>query len=196
MHQAKGKMSKEIVLCFLPLDSELLERSMLNWAAGKIAPRRLYAVAKSKPMVHVELWLKGDNDSGFAASICYNRTAHYTKKSFSRKSWNFRSLYVSEQQFKKLQLFLSAQKGAPFNRMGFYLLGLGMRISGQWAERFGWRRRYFCAELIIAALKAADCLPKTNSIATVAHPEELYQYTSLISTPTTIREYSKDKVRY
>ena len=57
MHQAKGKMSKEIVLCFLPLDSELLERSMLNWAAGKIAPRRLYAVAKSKPMVHVEPWL-------------------------------------------------------------------------------------------------------------------------------------------
>ena len=79
--------------------------------------------------------------------------------------------------------------------MGFFLLGLGWRVSGQWAERFGWRRRYFCAELIIAALKAADCFPKTNGIPTVAHPEELSN-TALISTPTTIREYSEDKVRY
>ena len=190
-------MSREVVLCFLPLDSSLLERSVLNWAAGKIAPRRRYAVAKRNPMVHVEIWLKdGTENSGFAASICYNRTAHYMKKKFSRKSWNFRSLYVTEQQYKKLQLFLSAQQGAPFNRIGFYLLGLGLRISGQWAERFGWRRRYFCAELIIAALKAADCFPKTNSIPTVAHPEELYQYTSLISVPTTIRQYEKDKVVY
>ena len=183
-------MSKEIVLCFLPLDSELLERSMLNWAAGKIAPRRRYAAAKSKPMVHVELWLKDGSDSGFAASICYNRTAHYMKKKFSRKSWNFRSLYVTEQQFKKLQLFLSAQKGAPFNRMGFSSC---LRVSGQWAERFD-GRRFFCAELIIA-LKAAECLPKTNSINTVAHPEELYQYQPDKHADDD-QDYSEDKVRY
>lgn len=186
-------MSREVVLCFLPLDSDLLESSYLNYLAGKIAPRRRYNA--SPPMVHVEIWLKQTPETGMAASICYNKTVHYCNKAFSRVSWAFRSMFVTEQQFSKLNMFLSAQKGNGFNRLGFFMLGLGLRIPGNWACKFGFPRRYFCAELVIRALKASGCIAE-NSLPDVSHPEELFQMTSLITCPTTIRDYAGAEVRY
>ena len=196
---------KEVILCFLPLDSDLLERSYLNYAAGRIAPKRKYktlASHENQPMVHVELWLKEKNsEDGYASSICYNKTVHWTKKSFSRKNWHFRSLYgITDQQYKKLKMFLSSQKGCPFNKLGFFLLGLtGVRLSGQWSTRFGWKPRYFCAELIVKGLKECGYFPDSKTaIPTCCHPEELWQYCAIISTPTShpVSELEVGKFQY
>ena len=194
---------REIVLCFLPLDSDLLERSWLNYGAGKIAPKRKYSPGKKAPppMVHVELLIKDDDgDEGFAASICYNRKVHYMKKKFSRKNWHFRSLFVTDAQHKKLKLWLSSQRGCPFNKFGFFMLGLtGMRFSGNWSTRFGWKPRYFCCELIVKALKVVGYFQESpTSLPTVCHPEELYQYTSIISCPTShpVRELDVGSFQY
>ena len=194
---------REVILAFLPMDSQLLEKSVLNWAAAKIAPKRKYKVnssVKQNPMVHVECWLRDENSnsSGYAASICYNRTAHYLRKNFSRTSWQFRSIFVTNAQFKKLKLLFSHYKGSPFNRLGFFALGCGLRISGNWRTKFGFRRSFFCAELVVHALKEVGYFQKgaKNEIPTTCHPEELWQWLSLTSTATTIREYEEKKVQY
>ena len=191
---------KEVILAFLPLDSDLLERSYLNWAAGRIAPRRKYKSSnKQQPMVHVEAWLRDEQgDSGYAASICYNRPAHYVRKKFSRTNWQFRSIFMSEVQFKKLKLLFSHYKGSPFNKLGFFALGLGLRIGGGWPTRLGFKRAFFCAELIVHCLKEVGYFQKgaKNEIPSVVHPEELFQHLSLVSTPTSIRKYEEDKVQY
>jgi len=195
---------KEVILAFLPLDSDLLEKSVLNWAAAKIAPKRKYKVSssvKQNPMVHVECWLRDDNDksSGYAASICYNREAHYHRKKFSRTSWHFRSIFVTNAQFKKLKLLFSHYRGSPFNRVGFFALACGLRIKGSWRTKFGFKRSFFCAELVVHCLKEVGYFQKgaTNEIPEVCHPEELFQWVSLTSsTVTTIREYEQNKVQY
>lgn len=195
-------MSREVVLAFLPADSSLLQRSYLNWAAARIAPSRQkkrYGAPGQAPMVHAEIWLKENDNDGFAASICYNKTCHYDRKRFSRKTWSFRSIYVSKAQFKKLQLFFSAHKGCKFNKVGFFALGLaGLRISGKWPERLGWRPRFWCSELIVTGLKAVGYFEKSGpgAISTQCHPEELFQFVGIISSASTIRDWAQDEVAY
>lgn len=178
---------KEILVAFLPADSSLLEESWLNRGAARVAPPT--KSGSRIPVVHCEIVL----DDNLALSICYNKVVHLHKKKFSRVHWSFRSLKVTDAQYRKLILFAEAAKGSPFNGVGFFGLAFGLRLSGAWTERLNWKRRYFCGEICTVALCQAGVLPKTQE--TVLHPEELLQLLDFISTRTSIRD-NYEEIKY
>lgn len=184
--------TKELVLCFLNANSQLLADSYLNRWAAKVAPRTKY---NQPPQVHVELLFRDDTElKGMSCSICYNQTVHYQQKRFSRSNWTFRSIYVTPQAYTRVKTWCQMRRGEKFNRLGFYLLAIGWRISGSWPTTFNYKHTWYCAELIATALQIGNVLP--NTMTMVMHPEELYQYLSLTTTPTTIRNWDESSVSY
>tara|TARA_B100000902_G_C26961229_1_gene740613 strand:- start:11 stop:568 length:558 start_codon:yes stop_codon:yes gene_type:complete len=184
-------MPKEIVLCFLDINSPaLVQGSWLNKWAAKVAP-----VSKGHPKIHCELWFRDPNtETGHACSICYGATVHWKVKTFGRKNWVFRSLYVSEASYNRIKTYCQMAEGSPFNRVGFFLLALGFRISGSWSTFFGYRQSYYCAEIVCHALKAGGILSTDQNC--VLHPETLFQQLANNTTMTTIKKYSSDAIKY
>jgi len=179
---------KEILVAFLPADSSLLEESWLNRGAARVAPPT--KSGSRIPAVHCEIVL----DDNLALSICYNKVVHLHKKKFSRIHWSFRSLEVTDAQYRKIILFAEAYKGSPFNSAGFFGLAFGLRFAGTWTERlFGFKRRFFCGEVCTAALQAAGVIPKSQEA--VLHPEELLQLLDYITTRTSIRD-NYEEIKY
>lgn len=184
-------MTKEIVLCFLDINSPaLVEGSYLNKWAAKIAPR-----STGHPKIHVELWFRDpQTETGHACSICYGSTVHWKNKTFGRSNWVFRSLYVSDGAYNRIKTFCQMAEGAPFNRIGFFLLALGFRVSGVWATFFGYKQSYYCAEIVCHALKAGGVLAQQQNC--VLHPETLFQQLAGNTTMTTIKKYSTGDIKY
>ena len=178
---------KEILVAFLPADSSLLEESWLNRGAAKVAPPP--KSGSRIPVVHCEIVL----EDGLALSICYNKVVHLHKKKFSRVHWSFRSLQVTDAQYRKVLLFAEAHKGCTFNSVGFFGLAVGLRWAGTWPQRFGWKRRFFCGEICTAALQAAGVIPSSQE--SVLHPEELLQLLDYVSTRTSIRD-NYEEIKY
>ena len=70
---------KEVVLCFLDIESNMLRSSWLNSWAAKLAPTSRH---KRPPQVHVELFFRdGNSDEGHCTSIVYNKKIHWFRKS-------------------------------------------------------------------------------------------------------------------
>ena len=86
------------------------------------------------------------------------------------------------------------QRGCKFNSLGFFGMGLRLRISGIWPTYFGFRPRYFCSELICASLKHGGILSKTQQ--TVIHPEELFILIQPFSSVTSIKEKNFKNIAY
>lgn len=183
---------KEVVLCFLDIESNMLRSSWLNSWAAKLAPRSQY---KRPPQVHVELFFRSNSDSneGHCTSIVYNKKIHWFKKKFSRQ-WSFRSIWMDEHIYAKLKAYCLQQVGCKFNKVGFFLLGLGIRFPGSFSSIFGFRQRFFCSEYIAAALLHCDLLPPKTP--RVIHPQTLYEIIAPISSITTIKHYGSDEISY
>ena len=73
---------REVVLCFLDIESNMLRSSWLNSWAARLAPK---SHTQRPPQVHVELFFRSDNDSneGYCTSIVYNKKIHWFRKVFS-----------------------------------------------------------------------------------------------------------------
>ena len=181
---------REVVLCFLDIESNMLQQSWLNSWAARVAPRSKY---KRAPQVHVELFFRDDNSNeGYCTSITYNRKVHWFKKKFSRQ-WSFRSLYMEDHVYAKLKSYCMQNVGCKFNKIGFYLMSLGLRIPGTYPCWFGWKRRFFCSEYVASALLECDLLPKQSS---VLHPQKLYELIAPISSVTTVKHYATNEISY
>ena len=185
---------RELVLCFLDIQSEALEDNWLNRAAASIVPNcSRIRNGKPCPIVHVEIWFRDTPKDGYSCSICYNKRVHWHKKSFSRV-WSFRSIYCSEEAYSAIKSWCMMQRGCGFNTLGFFGMGLRLRMSGAWTTFFGFRPRYFCSELVTKALVHGGILAKTQR--TVIHPEELFLLIAPISSVTSIKERNFNHINY
>ena len=109
---------KEVVLCFLDIESNMLRSSWLNSWAAKLAPTSRH---KRPPQVHVELFFRdGNSDEGHCTSIVYNKKIHWFRKKFSRQ-WSFRSIWMEDNTYAKLKAFCLQHVGCGFNKIGFFL---------------------------------------------------------------------------
>lgn len=163
---------KTVMVCFLPASSELLEKSVLNTMAAKLAP----AVTDNRthPMVHAELFFPEyeveDTVGGQSCGIHYGGTVFMAPKTFSRKNWLFRSISVTRQQYDKLKKFCTDQVGGGFNYLGYYApcsLFSGTAVSPSTP------RSWYCSELTAGALQNAGVIEQDN--VSHLHPELLYQ---------------------
>ena len=190
-----GLLMREIVLAFLDITSDALEDNWLNKAAANIVAPNCNRTRNGKkcPNVHTEIWFRDTASDGYSCSICFNARVHWHKKTFSR-AWTFRSLFCTDEAYAKIKSWCMLQRGCKFNSVGFFGMGLGLRISGSWTTWFGFKRRFFCSELVTAALKHGGILgPKQN---TVIHPEELFLLIQSISSVTTIKDRNFTKIHY
>ena len=99
-------MTTQLYVCFLENDLSLMESHWLNRMAAKLAPK-----SSNSPKIHVELFFpdnrqdESENVAGQACSIYYNQQVFLTHKNFSRKQWSFRTLNVTDDQYRKVHAF-------------------------------------------------------------------------------------------
>jgi len=172
-------MSRQIMVCFVRSDSSVLQESWLNSAASWFAGGNSQG---SAPYIHAELLFIPKANAlstksevyGTACSIVYNNVVHLEKKRFSRKEWVFRSMECSEDQYNKMYHFCKKHKGESFNHLGYFMYWSGLLApKPTFYTWFGMYPRWYCSEIVIAALQHGDIIDKTLSVST--HPNELYK---------------------
>ena len=108
-----------------------------------------------------------DNDTFITWSADQERGVHkFTRKTFAR-GWKFIQIDVTLEQELAVFAFLDAQVGKRFDRMGiFWLYVWPVPSDGS---------RWFCSELVVAALQHGGLLRNWRAPHTVK-PHELYEY--------------------
>lgn len=164
------------MLCFVRSDSDILEASWLNRMAASLATTD----DDTAPFIHAELLFCGSNSStgkdtvsGLACSIVYSGSVHLEKKRFSRKEWFFRSMECSHSQYNTMLDYCKKRQGDGFNHLGYFMYWSPLRPSPMSYTWFGMSPRWFCSEIVIAALKEGEILDE--SISSSMHPHELYK---------------------
>ena len=165
------------MLCFVRSDSTILQESWLNSAASFFAPR---APRSSAPYIHVEiLFMPNGNEMrksdvyGEACSIVYGGNVHFVKKRFSRKEWEFRSLQCSDSQYDSMKAFCKEHAGDGFNHLGYFTYWAGLFApKPMFYTYLGLKPRWYCSEIVIAALKHGNILQP--SFPNAEHPDRLY----------------------
>lgn len=178
-----------IYACFLRNDTDIMEAHILNKLASMIAPQCEEGV---EPQIHVELFFpdveeeRKENElvSGQACSIHYNGSVFLTRKRFSRKQWNFRSLDTTEEQYNAVLDYCKQAVGCRFNHVGYFLQPL-ISIDHAWPLHFGYKKRYYCSEIVIEALKAGGVFPQ-NMVSQI-HPQTLYAMLKSETTSACVR---------
>lgn len=179
----RGKnVGNAVVICFLDAGSSAVQDHWLNRAAEWIAPR---TINEGLPKIHCEILfpstresLGSDSRNGESCSIAFNGEVFLIPKQFTRDQWTFRILKeVSAETYQDMKTFCRNCKGDRFNHLGYGLFGLTsglIRLSGTWTQHFHpMRRRWFCSEIVIEALKIGHYLP--FDLSSVQHPETLHQ---------------------
>jgi len=178
-----------IYACFLRNDTELMAAHILNKIASKIAP-----ACEEEPQIHVELFFPdtdGDNAelvNGQACSIHYNGQVFLTRKRFSRKQWHFRSLDTTPEQYEKVLNYCKQAVGCHFNHLGYFLQPI-LSIDHTWPLYMGYRKRYYCSEIVIEALKSGGIFPAT--MKSQIHPQTLYAMLKDETTSACVRNVKK-----
>lgn len=164
------------MLCFVRSDSDILEASWLNRAAASLATTE----DGSAPFIHAELLFcppesqQGkDTVSGLACSIVYSGSVHLESKRFSRKEWFFRSMECSKGQYDTMLSFCKERQGDGFNHLGYFMFWSPIRPSPTSYTWLGLSPRWYCSEIVIAALKVGEVLD--SSVCDSMHPHELYK---------------------
>jgi hypothetical protein len=172
--------NRQIMICFVRSDSAVLQESWLNTAASYFAPR---AARTGAPYIHAELLFVPKNNAlrnsaevyGDACSIVYSGTVHMTKKRFSRKEWEFRSMECTEKQYKTMKNFCNEHVGESFNHVGYFMYWAGIFAPKPiFYTYFGMYPRWYCSEIVIGALKAGGILE--NTFPSAEHPDRLYHH--------------------
>lgn len=182
-----------LYVCFLENDEEIMEHHILNRLAANLAPK----TAGMRPKIHVELFFPTENAdpnsdvlTGKACSIYYNSKVFLTQKHFSRKQWSFRTLSITDKQYKKVFQFCQAHVGDYFNHLTYFTYPVNCKqISPYWTTNFNMKPRWFCSEICVEALKAGGILDK--SVHPSIHPEELFTMLKESSAPDCVRNYDK-----
>ena len=172
--------NRQIMICFVRSDSAVLQESWLNTAASYFAPR---APRTGAPYIHAELLFVPKNNAlrnsaevyGDACSIVYGGTVHMTKKRFSRKEWEFRSMECSEKQYKAMKNFCNEHVGESFNHLGYFMYWAGIFApKPMFYTYLGMCPRWYCSEIVIGALKAGGILEQ--EFPNAEHPDRLYHH--------------------
>lgn len=169
-------MTHKIMLCFVRSDSDILEASWLNRIAASIASTE----NDTAPFIHAELLFcppgtenAKDSVAGLACSIVYSGSVHLEQKRFSRKEWFFRSMECSKSQYDTMLTYCQERQGDGFNHMGYFLYWSPIRPSPMSYTYLGMSPRWYCSEIVIAALKEGEILD--DSVSNSMHPHALYQ---------------------
>jgi hypothetical protein len=169
-------MTHKIMLCFVRSDSDILEASWLNRAAASLANTE----DETAPFIHAELLFcapnvaeSKDTVSGLACSIVYSGAVHLEKKRFSRKEWFFRSMECSKGQYDTMLSFCKEHQGDGFNHLGYFMFWSPIRPSPTSYTWLGMTPRWYCSEIVIAALKEGDII--SDSVGDSMHPHDLYK---------------------
>lgn len=170
-------MTHKIMLCFVRSDSDILEASWLNRAAAALAKTD----DDQAPFIHAELLFcppghntgSSDSVSGLACSIVYSGSVHLESKRFSRREWFFRSMECSKSQYDTMMNFCQERKGDYFNHLGYFMFWSPLRPSPTSYTWLGMSPRWYCSEIVIAALKEGDIL--AEDVSASMHPNELYK---------------------
>jgi hypothetical protein len=169
-------MTHKIMLCFVRSDSDILESSWLNRAAASLTSND----DGSAPFIHSELLFcppgdhtTSDTVSGLACSIVYSGSVHLERKRFARKEWFFRSMECSKGQYDSMLQFCEERKGESFNHLGYFLYWSPLRPSPTSYNWLGLSSRWYCSEIVIAALKEGGILSEEVSYS--MHPNDLYK---------------------
>ncbi len=172
--------NRQIMVCFVRSDSTVLQESWLNSAASYFAPR---APRNGAPYIHAELLFVPKNNQlrnqsevyGDACSIVYSGSVHMNKKRFSRKEWEFRSIEVTDQNFKAMKNFCNEHVGESFNHLGYFMYWAGMLApKPMFYTYFGMYPRWYCSEIVIGALKIGGILD--DVFPSAEHPDRLYHH--------------------
>ena len=190
-------MTHQIMLCFVRSDSDILESSWLNRAASSLASNE----DGSAPFIHSELLFcppgtssGTDSVAGLACSIVYGGAVHLETKRFSRKEWFFRSMKCSKGQYNSMMDFCKSVKGNGFNHMGYFLYWSPISPSPMSYTYLGMSPRYFCSEVVIAALKSGAILDET--VETSMHPNDLYKLVKNSSMANCARDINRLKLSF
>lgn len=169
-------MTHKIMLCFVRSDSDILESSWLNRIAASLAKTD----DENAPFIHAELLFcpQGshtgqDSVSGLACSIVYSGSVHLEKKRFSRKEWFFRSMECSKSQYETMLTFCQERQGDSFNHLGYFMYWAPLSPSPMSYTYLGMSPRWYCSEIVIAAMKEGDML--ASDIPNSMHPHDLYK---------------------
>jgi hypothetical protein len=169
-------MSHKIMLCFVRSDSDILESSWLNRAAASLASSE----DGEAPFIHAELLFcptggqtGKDTVSGLACSIVYSGSVHLESKRFSRKEWFFRSMECTKGQYDTMMSFCKEHQGNGFNHLGYFLYWSPLKPSPTSYQWLGMSPRWYCSEIVIAALKEGGIIDDT--ISSSMHPHTLYK---------------------
>jgi hypothetical protein len=169
-------MTHKIMLCFVRSDSDILEASWLNRMAASMASTD----DDSAPYIHAELLFcppgsQSGKDSvvGEACSIVYSGAVHLERKRFSRKEWFFRSMECSKGQYDMMLEFCREHQGDGFNHMGYFMYWSPIRPSPMSYTWLGFSPRWYCSEIVIAAMKHGEMLDE--SVSDSMHPHDLFR---------------------
>ena len=171
-------MTHKIMLCFVRSDSDILESSWLNRIAASLAKTD----NENAPFIHAELLFcpqaqesntGKDSVSGLACSIVYSGTVHLETKRFARKEWFFRSMECSKSQYDTMLAFCKERQGDSFNHLGYFMYWAPLAPSPMSYTYLGMAPRWYCSEIVIAAMKEGDML--ASDIPNSMHPHDLYK---------------------
>lgn len=169
-------MTHKIMLCFVRSDSDILEASWLNRIAASVASTEDDAA----PFIHAELLFcppgsesGKDSIAGLACSIVYSGSVHLESKRFSRKEWFFRSMECSKGQYDSMLTYCQERQGDGFNHLGYFMYWSPIRPSPMSYTYLGMSPRWYCSEIVVAALKEGKILD--DSVPNSMHPHALYQ---------------------
>ena len=165
------------MLCFVRSDSDILEASWLNRAAASIASTD----NGESPFIHAELLFcppgantgNTDSVSGLACSIVYSGSVHLESKRFSRKEWFFRSMECTKSQYDAMMAFCTEHQGDGFNHLGYFMYWAPFAPTPMSYTYLGMSPRWYCSEIVIAALKEGDIL--SEDVSASMHPHDLYK---------------------
>ena len=166
------------MLCFVRSDSDILESSWLNRVAASLAtteddtapfhPRRTFILSTGNTAMATK-----DSVSGLACSIVYSGAVHLEKKRFSRKEWFFRSMECSKSQYDTMLTFCKDHQGDSFNHLGYFMYWAPLSPSPMSYTYLGMSPRWYCSEIVIAAMKEGDML--ASEVPNSMHPHDLYK---------------------
>jgi len=185
-----------IYACFLRNSTDIMAAHILNKLASWIAPKCEEGV---EPQIHVELFFPDEEGkenelvSGQACSIHYNGQVFLTRKRFSRKQWNFRSLDTTQEQYDAVLNYCKNAVGCHFNHVGYFLQPL-LSVDHAWPTKLGYNKRYYCSEIVVEALKAGGVFPQ--DMKSQIHPQTLYSLLKDETTSACVRNVKKMEFQF
>ena len=188
----------QLQLCFVRADSEILDPSVLNRAAAFMANNK----TDQPPYIHVELLFVphsgtegvGSDVVGEACSIVYGSGVHLERKRFSRRQWVFRSIQCSEEEYDKIYDFCRSHRGEHFNLLGYYMFWSPVKISPMFYTYFGMSPRWFCSQIVTAALQHGGLLD--SDVSSSVHPNDLFHMVRLNTMPNCGRNLDKISISF